>query len=526
GVVEENKLWEFCIEDKGIGLSSDDLSYLMKTGSSSKNRNKQNIIDNMPYWLRPSGTFGIGFQSIFMLTDRVEIETKSFFNEEFQIIELNDPNSVKDGGILIQKKKTNHKTKPGSKIKFLFKTKAIPSSYSIKMDENNASRILHNYDPFENDSLDIEIGKIFDEVFKFANMCYVPLNFYFNREEIATNNNTNKFNYFDEENALELNVYCGKKEESYRTTTYYKNQPIDNSLNISFLGFSVNIHKNKASEVLTLNRNKIKSEYYSQLMPDIFKSSFSIITKHFYKIFDSEEKKAIGSMYLHYYYETCSDFQNFDISRFNQWEKLKIQVGKEEKEISQLINEIDSLKLIDSGAQRYPNKDEYDLNCKDLSIKTHLGYPAFHYTDFFLQKIKEKLFFNNIEYKEKEKEITFSKSSEISINTENYKKILNSCHFYHSTRQFVPCLDKYSKLKLKDNVYKAYVSNYRIYLPYSKMLSPFVSIEDNDCKNKIEVKLTDKLYQWVYENRYDEKTKLEEIKSTYNSFTKEFSIEK
>ena len=47
--------------------------------------------------------FGIGFQSIFMLTEQVKLETKSFFTEEFQVIELNSPNSAKDGGILVQK---------------------------------------------------------------------------------------------------------------------------------------------------------------------------------------------------------------------------------------------------------------------------------------------------------------------------------------------------------------------------------------------------------------------------------------
>ncbi|WP_262708305.1 hypothetical protein [Chryseobacterium sp. CH21] len=78
---------------------------MIKTGSSSKNRKKINIIEEMPEWLRPSGIFGIGFQSIFLLTDEVKIETKSFFNEEFQNIELNSTNSIKDGAILIQKRK-------------------------------------------------------------------------------------------------------------------------------------------------------------------------------------------------------------------------------------------------------------------------------------------------------------------------------------------------------------------------------------------------------------------------------------
>ncbi len=61
-LIRGEKSWEIVITDKGTGLSSYDLSYLMSTGSSSKNRKKNNIINSMPCWLKPSGTFGIGFQ--------------------------------------------------------------------------------------------------------------------------------------------------------------------------------------------------------------------------------------------------------------------------------------------------------------------------------------------------------------------------------------------------------------------------------------------------------------------------------
>ena len=42
----------------------------------------------MPEWLQPSGEFGIGFQSIFMITDLVHINTKSFFTQQELEIEL------------------------------------------------------------------------------------------------------------------------------------------------------------------------------------------------------------------------------------------------------------------------------------------------------------------------------------------------------------------------------------------------------------------------------------------------------
>lgn len=362
------------------------------------------------------------------------------------------------------------------------------------------------------------MGKIFDEVFKFTNMCYVPLNFYLNNEKIETNSSINNFDYFEKDNSLELSIFCLPKKERYETRTFYKNQLADNTLSILFLEFNLNIHKNKASEVLTLNRNKIQSEYYNTLIPDFFRSSFSIITQNFDKIFKNEEQKAIGSMYLHYYSNTHEFLKEVDISKFNQWEKLKISIDNEEKEILQLLNKIEKLTLID---RQMPNKDEYTLDNEHLSIITHLGYPAFHYTKFFLKKIQEKLFVNNIEYKEKGREITFSKESNVLINNDDYQKIIKSSHWYHS-RQMIPCLDKYSKLRLKDSAHKGYVSHYDIGIPYPKMLSPFVYIEEDNNKKELKIKLTEDLYKWVYENRYDEKVKLNEIKSEYKRFVEEF----
>ena len=56
----------------------------------------------MPEWLQPSGEFGIGFQSIFMITDLVHINTKSFFTQQELEIELSNPDSERRGDILIK----------------------------------------------------------------------------------------------------------------------------------------------------------------------------------------------------------------------------------------------------------------------------------------------------------------------------------------------------------------------------------------------------------------------------------------
>jgi Histidine kinase-, DNA gyrase B-, and HSP90-like ATPase len=224
------KNWGIDIIDKGTGISTTDLKFLMNTGSSSKNRTRVNIVEDMPIWMRPSGTFGIGFQSIFMLTDLVTIETKSFSDEEFQIIELYSPNSKRNGDILIQKKKTNHSIKPGTKLSFNHKTKAIPDRYTIKGEHHNASRIVGNFDPFSNESMDIELGQIADEIFNFARKSYFPIQLNVNNQNIEIESAQKQFAFFEPKNSLEFNISYGHKEDSYGFSTYYKNQQIEQSI--------------------------------------------------------------------------------------------------------------------------------------------------------------------------------------------------------------------------------------------------------------------------------------------------------
>ncbi|MCL2598017.1 MAG: ATP-binding protein [Paludibacter sp.] len=526
---DENKIWEFSVTDKGTGISTEELNFLMNTGSSSKNLKKANLIDAMPLWLRPSGVFGIGFQSIFMLTEQVKIETKSFFTEQFQIVELNSPNSAKDGGILIQKKITDHKVKPGSKLSFKYKTKAIPDRYSYKIAPNNVNRIVRNYDPFSNDSLDIEMGKVFDEIFDFTNKSCIPINLTLAGKPIPTkNDSSDNFDFFDSDNMLELNIGCNKKDEKYNKSVFYKNQNVAkipySITSIKFLWIALNIHKDKATKVLTLNRNEIRPEYSSELYKDVLVSSFRIITKNFDKIFESDEQKSMGSMFLCHYHNYFDYLKEFDIKKFDHWKTLKINIDSQEKEMEKLINEIENVTITKSGNFR---NDEYELNQKELIIKLYDFHCANDYTYFLLEKLIESNSFAF--YKTNDKEILFKKEKQKSpIPDDKLKEILKK-GYSHYARDIIPCIERYFKLRLKNDAFIPYVNRdyflYDINLPYPKMVSPYISIETDYRNSHWEVKLNDKLYNWVYENRYDEKTTLEEIKKAYDEFVKEFKFE-
>ena len=79
--MKEQKV-ELTIKDKGIGIEEECIDIIAKIGMGWNGRKKyRNEIKKMPKWLRPTGGFGIGVQSIFMISDCVEIKTKAEFEK-------------------------------------------------------------------------------------------------------------------------------------------------------------------------------------------------------------------------------------------------------------------------------------------------------------------------------------------------------------------------------------------------------------------------------------------------------------
>jgi len=101
---EGHTVWKLIIEDNGIGISRKDLEYMQRIAGSKNNKEKQKIIRQMPVWMRPSGEFGIGLHSAFLLMrnlpteqQKITIFTKSRLTHESLKIELNSPLSGKAG---------------------------------------------------------------------------------------------------------------------------------------------------------------------------------------------------------------------------------------------------------------------------------------------------------------------------------------------------------------------------------------------------------------------------------------------
>ena len=168
---KKDRYYHISIEDSGIGMNKTDFQYLLKIGSGKFNPEKKKIIDRMPEYCKPSGCFGIGFQSIFLITDKATFETRKLDEAEPFIVEIPTPINH---GILTFKKGKKHFQKYGTKIDF-YLNKLEDVNFPIVSDDKlhihssqHYDDIIGSYDFIKNNFSDIEISKIYDEIALFA----------------------------------------------------------------------------------------------------------------------------------------------------------------------------------------------------------------------------------------------------------------------------------------------------------------------------------------------------------------------
>ncbi len=75
---EKMKTVTVAIRDYGVGITYDDLTGMLKIGNSTKTEFNSEY-EKMPNWLKPTGSFGIGLQSIFYVAKSFKILSRPYF---------------------------------------------------------------------------------------------------------------------------------------------------------------------------------------------------------------------------------------------------------------------------------------------------------------------------------------------------------------------------------------------------------------------------------------------------------------
>lgn len=127
------------ITDRGTGISVDSFKRMCSVGTSnSGSKQIQKMIQDMPNWLRPTAGFGIGLQSIFLLTDQFEVDT-STGTETFHAV----VHSKRTGGYL-QLQRAEKSLPRGTTIRIQFK---MPENFQFSFGGETDQYLEFHLDP-------------------------------------------------------------------------------------------------------------------------------------------------------------------------------------------------------------------------------------------------------------------------------------------------------------------------------------------------------------------------------------------
>ena len=114
---------EISFTDYGTGFTVDDVKRMCEVTESYSHPERIGEIEAMPLWLRPTGGFGIGLQSVFSRTDQISIDTQSDKENRHLHITIDAP---KRGGMVQVDELPDRRDGPGSTISFRVKSNAKP----------------------------------------------------------------------------------------------------------------------------------------------------------------------------------------------------------------------------------------------------------------------------------------------------------------------------------------------------------------------------------------------------------------
>jgi len=291
------------VRDKGIGVSTDDIKKIANVSNDASTKRKE-LISKMPMWIRPSGAFGMGLQSIFLLADQFEMITKTSDEPAKRIIFQNAENS--DGYITVEN--YNEDFKQGTEISFIIKGEKLSavelncSNYHYKRKELSdfvKDKVYIEYDnqspgiipdiPWkkkEADYIPVIIKCITTEE-KYTLLKYQPL---FSTEEVKgkvsiQNGRIEVKKFIPKLNChISNSIHMWKDEEThlcgsiadidksyYFETMYYRNAYVKDSIVsqyscekepiMSYMDWKFNLLDAKSDEVLKMSRNSINENY-------------------------------------------------------------------------------------------------------------------------------------------------------------------------------------------------------------------------------------------------------------------------
>jgi hypothetical protein len=503
-------LWKLTIRDRGIGISKPDLTFMKSVGASAKNSERMAITARMPKWMRPSGAFGIGLQSAFLLSSEVEFKSNSLLTGDNLKITMTSPLGPKRGLIFIKRLKPIPGQDSGSMLSLTIETDAIPNRISWNYNDSFTQAVLADFDPVCMTDMQYEAARMVDEIIKFSNLSPFAIKLNFAGQCIAPNESAQKktdiVKYYHEETGVMLINPLFVNENYTRTLIAFRGQWVEKYISyIPFIYFKADILGESAQEILTINRNDIKNTAMERVYDLLVKTIIGYLNSDKCQPLTLEEKSAASAFLL------CHNREDVRPDLKNQWQNLTL------RETNLSITEL-------------CKKDEFNL----LIIRQPKNHSKKSSNEWILESgevrgNRYKLLFKNwkdqggyVQAKSTENNddtiLQFSKTQLPPFEDAYLKKVLLNIVKYKDIvggRYFIPEWEKFEKLSV-DIRKMSWIRSLSEYHPYNKcFILPFFFAYK---LKKVTTDGLDELCAWTMKNKLNIETTEAEIYCLYNQF--------
>ena len=285
--------WDLIIKDSGIGISRNDLNCMLQVGGSYKNNLKREIVSDMPEWMRPSGAFGIGLQSAFLISPEIKFSTKSVLTSEALDIRLTSPLGDELGLSQIKLNGSGVGHENGTTLTLKVMLSAVTRFYGYRKDALEEFA-LKEFDPIRHQEFPFEAHHLAKEAFSNVRESLVPIHVYIDGELLAKSTPASRKIIYDKENNIELDLDF-TRSDSTSSEISFRGQKLKNTgYPYSLVNVKANFLGGDAQSMLTINREGIRAEAWQRVRQSLKKAIKNVVK---YYCPESEEEKIGISAY-------------------------------------------------------------------------------------------------------------------------------------------------------------------------------------------------------------------------------------
>lgn len=492
---KKDDIWTLDIRDHGIGIDLETLEFMLEVGGSRKNKKKIRVINDMPEWFRPSGMFGIGLQSAYLLASKFTIISKSKNSNETLEIKFNK----EKGTVIIKKIKKNILKDFGTKFIVDLKIKDFPERISLEWGESELKKRLNNYDFTKSGSnlKDYEVLNIKKDIEKFFNESPIGSNIF------SINRSENEY-YYDVETSIlisdmKFGDFTYTQFKSYFRGQSFKDLDLYNDL--SFCSGVINFYGERADKFLTYNREKILSEAKSSVRKKVKVAIKNFIEKKYNEIPDIEKPYAVAC------YTGLTEYDKISAEMLSDLNRLKIFINQEEIEFLSIIEKIRNSEIttISLSDINQPQSGEYNL-LRNGSNRDILELILFIITreNIYYQVDLVRLGVNHY---------SFYKNDIQPITNDYFETFLSlkiSNGFYEiGCRKIFPAWGEFRKLSFSARIEWPD----RFHYQDSKgdvLVLPYIFNQNVELINRFDN--SEEFVQWIYENRKYQQVTIDEVR--------------